>query len=53
VIAIRGGSARIQLRDPFVTASCPATPGLALGATVRARLQAVDIASGSITFELA
>lgn len=53
VIAIRGDSARIQLRDPFVTASCPVTPGLASGATVRAKLQAVDIASGSITFELA
>ncbi|HWU59439.1 MAG TPA: RNB domain-containing ribonuclease, partial [Microbacteriaceae bacterium] len=52
VIAIRGDSARIQLRDPFVTASCPAPPGLAPGSTVRAKLHAVDIATGSMTFTL-
>jgi exoribonuclease R len=52
VIAIRGDSARIQLRDPFVTASCPATPSLAPGSTVNAKLHAVDIATGSITFSL-
>jgi exoribonuclease R len=52
VIALRGDSARIQLRDPFVTASCAATPGLASGSTVRAKLHAVDIATGSIGFSL-
>jgi hypothetical protein len=42
----------VQLSAPSVTATCRAIDGLAAGAPVRIRLDAVDIASGSVTFSI-
>jgi exoribonuclease R len=52
VLVVRGASAVVQLSAPSVTATCRAIDGLAAGAPVRIRLDAVDIASGSVTFSI-
>ena len=53
VLELRGESAVIQLSEPAVTATCPATPGARAGATIDVVLEYADIRAGEVRFRVA
>ncbi len=52
VLEVRGDRARVQLKDPLVTAHCPAD-GLTAGTLARVRVDRADVDSGAIELSLA
>ncbi|KHK96226.1 ribonuclease II [Microbacterium mangrovi] len=50
VLGRDGSKARIQIRDPLITASCTVTDGAAPGSEIRVLLQSADIATGRVDF---
>jgi hypothetical protein len=53
VLELRGENAVIQLTEPAVTATCPATPGARAGATIDVVLEYADIRAGEVRFRVA
>jgi exoribonuclease R len=53
VLELRGETAVIQLADPAVTATCPATPDARAGATLEVVLEHADIGAGEVRFRAA
>lgn len=53
VLELRGENAVIQLAEPAVTATCPATPGARAGATLDVVLEHADIRAGEVRFRVA
>lgn len=52
VLELRGESAVIQLAEPAVTATCPATPEARAGATLDVVLEHADIRAGEVRFRV-
>ena len=52
VLEVRGDDAVIQLVEPVVTATCPATPAVRAGARLTVALERADIRTASIEFRL-
>jgi exoribonuclease R len=52
VLELRGENAVIQLAEPAVTATCPATPGARAGATLDVVLEHADIRAGEVRFRV-
>ena len=53
VLELRGESAVIQLAEPAVTATCPATSGARAGAMIDVVLEHADIRAGEVRFRVA
>jgi exoribonuclease R len=53
VLDVRGENAVIQLTEPAVTASCPASAGTRAGTTLDVVLEHADIRAGEVRFRLA
>ena len=53
VLEVRGERAVIQLAEPAVTATCPATPGARAGAMIDVVLEHADIRAGEVRFRAA
>ena len=52
VLEVRGDDAVIQLVEPVVTATCPATPAVRAGARLTVALERADIRTASLEFQL-
>ncbi|MDQ0895592.1 RNB domain-containing ribonuclease [Agromyces ramosus] len=53
VLELRGDNAIIQLTEPAVTATCPATPAARAGARLEVVLEHADIRAGEVRFRAA